>query len=227
MGEFDTLNTVFARLDDWRHLPNYQLERRADIFFAIYLPSFLQDYLKIPLRPQLVPEFPLHLPTLGLRQDNRSVKADYLAVAEDLSKAFLIELKTDMNSHRDEQQDYLNRAKHCDIRLLLEGITTICAATNAQSKYCHLLRLLEQVGLIDLPTNLKAGLAKGKSMPRDDLRSVVVRPGACKVEVLFLQPEKTSADTIGFAEFAQWLGRFTDPLTVRFRESLTKWSVPC
>jgi len=31
------IDKLFNQLDDWRHLPAYQLERRADIFFAIYL----------------------------------------------------------------------------------------------------------------------------------------------------------------------------------------------
>jgi hypothetical protein len=34
--ELGPLDSVFAHLDRWRHLPNYQLERRADIFFSVY-----------------------------------------------------------------------------------------------------------------------------------------------------------------------------------------------
>ena len=34
---------VFELLDDWRHLPAYQLERRADIYFAMYLPELLAE----------------------------------------------------------------------------------------------------------------------------------------------------------------------------------------
>ena len=30
-----TICDVFDRLDKWRHFPNYQLERRADIYFAV------------------------------------------------------------------------------------------------------------------------------------------------------------------------------------------------
>jgi hypothetical protein len=37
----EPLNQMFEMLDRWRHLPAYQLERRADILFAIYLPGFL------------------------------------------------------------------------------------------------------------------------------------------------------------------------------------------
>ena len=29
------IDTLFDRMDAWRHFPNYQLERRADVFFAL------------------------------------------------------------------------------------------------------------------------------------------------------------------------------------------------
>ena len=32
---------LFDRLDEWRDFPNYQLERRADIFFSLYLVEAL------------------------------------------------------------------------------------------------------------------------------------------------------------------------------------------
>ena len=42
-GDFPTIKRVFKLLDDWRHLPGYQFERRADIFFALFLPEVLND----------------------------------------------------------------------------------------------------------------------------------------------------------------------------------------
>lgn len=33
----DPITQLFDRMDDWRHFPNYQLERRADIFFCSLL----------------------------------------------------------------------------------------------------------------------------------------------------------------------------------------------
>ena len=37
------LTELFDNMDSWRHLPAYQLERRADIFFSIYLSDLLRD----------------------------------------------------------------------------------------------------------------------------------------------------------------------------------------
>ena len=37
------ISKIFDTLDDWRQLPAYQLERRADIFFGIYLEEILNE----------------------------------------------------------------------------------------------------------------------------------------------------------------------------------------
>lgn len=36
---------LFDLLDDWRNLPSYQLERRADIFFALHLEIIIKKAL--------------------------------------------------------------------------------------------------------------------------------------------------------------------------------------
>jgi hypothetical protein len=41
----DLIETLFDRMDGWRHLPNYQLERRADLFFSLYLPTAVEAKL--------------------------------------------------------------------------------------------------------------------------------------------------------------------------------------
>lgn len=37
----DRICALFDRMDNWRHLPSYQLERRADLIFSLYLPEVL------------------------------------------------------------------------------------------------------------------------------------------------------------------------------------------
>lgn len=44
------INDLFDNLDTWRHLPAYQLERCADIFFSLYLPDLLLNKFDIFLR---------------------------------------------------------------------------------------------------------------------------------------------------------------------------------
>ena len=47
--EMKQIDTLFNRVDAWRHLPNYQLERRADLFFSLYLPEVLKAKLGFPV----------------------------------------------------------------------------------------------------------------------------------------------------------------------------------
>ena len=55
---------VFDNLDKWRHLPNYQLERRADIFFSLYLKEVIEEKYHVKLQDTIIPEFPIQLGTL-------------------------------------------------------------------------------------------------------------------------------------------------------------------
>ena len=42
------IDTVFDSMDRWRHLPGYQLERRADLFFALYMAQASKRNLASP-----------------------------------------------------------------------------------------------------------------------------------------------------------------------------------
>jgi len=60
------IDTLFNRMDAWRHFPNYQLERRADIFFALYLPEVLEAKLRFA-----VPGCRSIYPLRGVRRELR------------------------------------------------------------------------------------------------------------------------------------------------------------
>jgi len=51
------INVLFGKLDEWRKLPSYQLERRAYIFFAKHLPIiFKHEFNKKVI--DIIPELP-------------------------------------------------------------------------------------------------------------------------------------------------------------------------
>jgi len=60
----DLIATLFDRMDGWRHLPNYQLERRADLFFSLYLPAAVEAKLGFSVHPLMVPELPVRIGTI-------------------------------------------------------------------------------------------------------------------------------------------------------------------
>src|SRR5688500_4028707 len=99
---------IFVLLDEWRHLPNYQLERRVDVFFAAYLHAFLYSYHGVDLTPVMILAFPVRCGTItrGVSM-NLSCKIDYLLVSCDDRQAVFAELKTDSASRRDKQDKYL------------------------------------------------------------------------------------------------------------------------
>ena len=111
------IKTVFDSLDHWKQLPSYQLERRADIFFSLYLPEILENALDTPISSTIVPEFPVKQP-----QTNRSDKVDYLAVTADGRTLVFVELKTDDNSLRRTQFEYLIRAASRPPKQILEDL---------------------------------------------------------------------------------------------------------
>ena len=200
-----SINSVFDRLDEWKGLPDYQLERRADIYFALALPDVLAFHYEEDFKHSLIPEFPLRFGTLWSdidpRKRNLSGKVDYVAFTDDCKKVFFIELKTDMGSRNDRQDSYLERAKDIEFRKLVEGVHQLRGRTNKPRKYDQLIDHISQLGVGDL---------------------------AHQPRIVYVQPtsdhrnHKGYADYIYFEQFADKVNRLGG-FGARFSESLIKW----
>lgn len=205
-----TLSKLFDNLDEWRHLPAYQLERRADIFFSLYLPELLQEKYGFQIHG-LVPEFPLHKRTLYPQEGtNRSVKVDYLAKVKDRDAVVLVELKTDDSSIDPEQDQYLERAREVGLAALLRGLEPISQTTKKRRKYRCLRRKLADVGLIAIDSG-------GRIRPRTeayDLDAVYLLPNA----------DESGKEIITFHQAAEVIERHGDALSRRFAASLREWA---
>ena len=152
----EMIDAIFDRLDEWRHLPNYQLERRADIFFSMYLKGFLEQQTNLTLSDIIIPEFPLKRDLIWPdHPTNKSVKVDYVLFTKDKSKVLFVELKTDSSSRRDEQDEYLLKAKEVGFHRFMEGFKDILLATSAHQKYFHLARMLTDLGFLQLPDDIE------------------------------------------------------------------------
>jgi len=221
---------ILDALDKWRDLPAYQLERRADVFFAIFLPSFLSQRHGIKVREELIPEFPLHLRTIWPdkpRDKDDSCKVDYVALSDNLRKAYFIELKTDPRSRGDEQASNMEAAKRAGFGALLAGLLKIVKASADKHKYCCLLRLLAQHGLLSIPDELESALASRRynSAVNACLPSVKLTDARPQIIISYLEPRAHVADDIGFDEFAAWLETLRDDLlALRFSQSLRRWA---
>ena len=150
------LDTLFDRMDAWRHFPNYQFERRVDIFFALYLPEVLEAKLGFPMRPELAPEFPVRIGTIYPKIPiDKSYKIDYVALSALSDKTVFVELKTEGISLRPAQDKYLRAAQRMGLPRLLEGLLEIFRATKSKLKYFCLLEHLESMDLLRIPASMK------------------------------------------------------------------------
>lgn len=222
----DLIGTLFDRLDDWRHLPNYQLERRADIFFSLYLAEVLENRYGIDVNPLIVPEFPVRIGTVwdGNPTINKSFKIDYLAISVARDTAFLVELKTDVGSRREKQDWYLSAASEAGLPKLISGLLEIFRATIEKRKYFQLLLLLEKLDLITIPDEMKALMQGNILVGVNELsKQVNIISREMKCVTVFVQPTGDQQDVISFAQFREVVLKNADPLSMRFAESLTRW----
>lgn len=223
---------VLRQLDEWRHLPAYQLERRVDIFFGMFLPKVIEKAYAGVSVDAVIPEFPLHKGMLGIsddREDNQSVNVDFVAFGtqEGKKRVFLVELKTDMNSLNREQLERM-KTGCVDSDNLLNGV--VKAAENSgskQRKYAHLVwKLLELASLCpkncDIKNKIKninwerpglpeifKGLTVGEQWKKVPIEVVVVLPAEPKGS----QKEKVPPDVrvITFAQIVDTLEKPNEP----------------
>lgn len=204
------LNELFDNLDSWRHLPAYQLERRADIFFSIYLPDLIRGKFGVTAEAVL-PEFPVRIGTIDPNSDiNQSFKIDYLIKIKGTAGIIFLELKTDDSSRRSRQDWYLEKAMQVGLPNLLAGLQDIYKATTSKGKYRYLLDRLQDMGLI----TLEKGSGYRISQTHYDIQTV------------YLQPNNPGnhENIISFQEAAAIIRQHEDEMSRRFAQSLLEWA---
>ena len=181
---------LFALLDRWRHLPAYQLERRADIYFGLFLPDALNHHFRprrLAINPRIIPEFPL-----GQTASRRSDKADYFAVSADRSHAFLIELKTDLRSFRADQERYLKEARARGMANLLGQVRSMAKARElyARQKYFSLLQEIADLELMELPAGLSEKIYGPSRGVYKCIDSIQIASPLPKLQVIHVVPTR-------------------------------------
>lgn len=150
MDHTEAVERILKNLDTWRHLPKYQLERRADMFFGLFVRDIVAMHLNVALHQTVIPEFPFK----NNRDRNTTVNFDYVLFSEDLRTAYILELKTDAGSVDDDQLGYLGQAREAKFSTLLDGICAVANKSSQDSKYNHLFRTLECLELINSGRNI-------------------------------------------------------------------------
>lgn len=139
----DKIEKIFELLKKWYEYPKYQLERRLDIFFSIYLPEILKEkgiYIELN---DIFPEFPLKK-----ENNNLSTNADYAIFdnKDDETNLYLIELKTEMNSISNEKKQllYYKQVQKKKVIDLIKEIIEIQKNSKQWEKYEKLLEDIEE-----------------------------------------------------------------------------------
>ena len=217
---------LFDRMDRWRHLPNYQLERRADLFFSLYLPVALKAKLGIEIHPLMVPEFPVRIGTIYPNiETDKSFKIDYVCFSRNRKRVVFVELKTEGMSRRVEQEKYLLAAQGVGLEKLLDGLLKIFRATQAKRKYFLLLDLLGQIGYLHIPEAMYQ-IASQDSLAgiNKESEEIEIDCDASRPEIIYLQPNGDGDEVLSFAEFRRTVETFDDPISQRFAASLSEWA---
>ncbi len=220
------IDTLFNRMDAWRHLPNYQIERRADLFFSLYLPEVLEARLGLPVSDMIIPEFPVRIGTIypDIPID-KSYKIDYVVLSSDADKAIFVGLKTEGQSRRDNQDKYLIASREAGFRALLAGVLDIFRATHSKEKYFVLLELLESVGQLRIPPEMKRIMSLPN--PRgvtEASRAVEISTSVSESKIVYVQPYGEENNVISFEHFRDVVQKHDDPFSQRFAQSLTEWT---
>ncbi len=220
------IQTLFDRMDSWRHLPNYQLERRADVFFSLYLPAVLQAKLGFSVGDKIIPEFPVRIGTIypDIPID-KSYKIDYVLLSADTEKAVLVELKTEDLSRREKQDKYLLASRKAGFAALVAGVLDIFRATNSKRKYYALLELMESMGLIQIPSEMKEIMSRSSLQGANEASySIKITKSVTESIIVYVQPNGVGNDIINFEEFSATVKKDGDPVSIRFAQSIQQWA---
>ena len=212
---------VLRQLDEWRHLPAYQLERRVDIFFGMFLPKVIERRFGLHVDED-IPEFPLHKGKSKISEDpedHHSVKVDFVVFGRQANKKrmFLIELKTDIGSLNADQLKNMENARGANSKDLLQGVIDAAQHSDSKHKYAHLvwkLLKLKCLGIDNLAeiTNMQLGeIRPGLTSAFKTLGVGKEWCNAC-VDVVVVLPEESEGlepypefHSITFDQFAETL----------------------
>lgn len=225
----DQIDQLFDLLDERRHLPDYRLEPRVSPFFELFLPEVLEKHLGA-VRLPIIPEFPLKK-----SDSNQSNKVDFFALSGVGEDVYLIELKTDVDSLREAQDNYLKCASQKTLHHLIEDVKCVACASRSYGKYAQLLRRLSRLELIgDVSHAWDKAFASKHAGWSSAVRRIINKAPKRKPELVYIVPDCSKArqgkhsipedaHCICFEEVAHVVGEHV-PIGKRFAESLWRWA---
>jgi len=208
MNHTEAVEMMLKNLDNWRHLPKYQLERRADMFFGLFIRHIMEARYG-RMHDLIIPEFPYK----NDKERNTTVNFDYVLFSENLDRVFVVELKTEPESAGGINNSYLNKVVEIPFEDIIGDLKSVVAATNQKNKYNCLIKLLEQIGFI-----LKDSGNKWECSPKTGKPTVVYLTPKLKKEL------NGKFDMILFDEAADILSKSGGAVECHFASYLRRWN---
>ena len=229
----DPLESVLAQLDRWRHLPKYKLEQHVDVLFGMTLPTVIRSVFKTEGEVHVIPEFPIHHRTVGKGDSNQSFNIDFAAFIQGGEEVFLVELKTDANSIKQQQLcDMRKIVRYRKFRDVIKAIPKIAKHSKQKAKYLHLVCELSHAGAMTASAEIQRLDAKNGLRGFKNALKGCRAPDmlTCAPRLVLIYPdrnEKIKADTSGFCcidfqTYEQALGT-DNPLERLLRTYLDQW----
>ena len=222
----EKINDIFEKLTKYASYPDYQLERRLDIFFLIYLKEILK-IKGIDISDSFIfPEFPLlkkyEKKSNDLEKSLASKRADYVVFSN--QKMYIIELKTDMESINENQLKHYKNVADISVKTLINDIINIYEKTRSKAwkKYDIFLKdLAEKVKIIvlDEEKTKKFRMKKGYKFNEEFSNY--------KIEIIYIIPyadknRKESIEYIEFDDIIKKLSNNKDVISENFIKILKK-----
>lgn len=237
METTEIIKKMLHQLTEWKQLPKYQMERRADLFFGFYLKDILcnvkskdgETYFKEDENLVVIPEFPIS----SSDKDLRSTNTDYMVTNG--KKFYFVELKTDAASISNEKKqieyylDVLDMEEKAwkVLRNHINKLHARYASSNKSNeqeykiKYNNLYRLIENydnlkfAGVIYItPTLTPTQTEKLNQQIKEHIQKNPSKP-----------KEDYELYTIQFPDIQQ-IKIEVDPVFSIFQKELTEWDKP-
>ena len=243
----EIISRILEQVDEWRHLPAYQLERRVDVLFGMMLPTVIGEEFGVnPDDCRVIPEFPLHKGKLGIRKNNQSLNVDFAVFFEKENRKHLclVELKTDQKSIKVGQIETMGQARKAGARKLFVGVIEAAKASKEWRKYAHLIWKLHEIGCVNLsdidgfkkmqvekrrpgPTGYASQLKKAKvrkAWSDAEIDLIAIVPRKLEKEKNIRAVEKEEFRHLTFDQFTGFLRKAAvQPFGVEFAETFARF----
>ncbi|MFH1729792.1 MAG: hypothetical protein ABIA04_15375 [Pseudomonadota bacterium] len=189
--------------------------------------------------PIVIPEFPLRKGTIKNkmsskfaekiedRHHNNSFKMDYLIISKNLNKILFVELKTDNNSIRKDQLDYLIAGVKTDFKELIDGVFELRDNSDKKRKYDYLLKYLDEEKLFDVKEK-KVNDHIFKYPFEKKITFIIPKDKESLIRKFNNESEKNTYKLdedyiITFDDIIKKISKYNDKLSIEFRKSLEDW----